>query len=109
MANTFKSIAVNQIGTVAQEVYTCPSNTVAVCIGSTTANIIGNEVTTKISLRKDGAGSYTDLVDFAPIPVGSSLKVLAGTKLVMEPGDTLRVESDTPASIDFILSLMEIS
>ena len=46
----------------------------------------------------------------APIPVGGSLVVVGGDqKLVMEPGDTIKVTSDTASSADVVLSHLDIT
>ncbi len=50
------------------------------------------------------------MVKDAPVPVGGTLVVVGGDqKLVMEPGDTVTVESDTASSADVILSHLDIT
>lgn len=48
------------------------------------------------------------LVKDAPIPVGSTLQIIDGQKLVLLPGDTLEVKCETPdVGLDAIVSLVE--
>ena len=58
-----------------------------------------NDVTTNVSsyIGKD-----------LPIPSGSALDVLAG-KVVLQTGDTIVVQSDTLASVNISMSIMEIT
>jgi len=46
------------------------------------------------------------LVKGAPIPANSALSLLDG-KIILEAGDTVVVTSDTAASADVILSVLE--
>ena len=60
--------------------------------------------------RTSGAVDDVHLVKAAPIPVGSSLVVVGGDqKVVMEPGDTITVKSDTASSADVVLSHLDIT
>ena len=46
----------------------------------------------------------------APIPVGGSLVVVGGDqKVVLEPGDAIKVTSDTASSADVVLSHLDIT
>ena len=44
-----------------------------------------------------------------PIPVGSSLELLAGNKVVLEAGDVLRVDCSVADKLSGTLSIMEIT
>ena len=100
MANTFKNETASGVGTTPTTVYTVPSATSTVTIGLTVANV----ETTQIKVDVQAAGVY--VVKDVPIPAGSSLSVLAG-KIVLEATDTVVVTSDTAASADVILSILE--
>lgn len=114
MANSFKSKTDTAIGTSAATLYTCPSSTQSTIIGLTVANIVSAQIVIDVQLdasgRTAGAQDSVYIIKDAPIPVGSSLVVVGGEqKVVMEPGDTLKITSDTASSADAIASLLEIT
>jgi hypothetical protein len=45
----------------------------------------------------------------APIPVGSTLEVMSGNKVVLQATDVLKIDCDVAAKIDATLSIMEIT
>ena len=51
-------------------------------------------------------GDDVYLIKNVSIPYGSSLEIVEG-KIVMQAGDVIKVESDTAASIDVALSVLE--
>ena len=114
MANSFKSKTDTAVGTSAATIYTCPSSTESTLIGLTVANIHTSQIEVDVQLdassRTSGAQDSVYLIKDAPVPVGSSLVVIGGDqKVVMEPGDALKVISNTASSADVALSLLEIT
>ena len=110
MANSFKRKTSAGIGTSYTPIdsYTVPASTEVTVIGLTVSNVTASTVNATVSLF-DGA-SYISIVTDAPVPGGGSLVVVGGDqKLVMEPGDSMRVKSDTASSIDVIMSILEIT
>lgn len=102
MANTFKNYIDTGVGTSPSTSYTVPASTTAVMIGMTVANVESSQITIDVQC----AGAY--LVKGAAIPAGSSLSVLDG-KIILETTDTVVVTSDTAASADVIISVLEQS
>tara|TARA_B100000780_G_scaffold261637_1_gene214224 strand:+ start:133 stop:462 length:330 start_codon:yes stop_codon:yes gene_type:complete len=109
MANTFKSITSGSIGTTLVDVYTCPVSTTTIILGASIANIDNNPIGGSIKLAKSGSGDDVFIVKQAPVPVGSTVEVMSGNKVVLEASDTLQFQSDTAGSMDTIVSLLEIS
>lgn len=110
MANTFKNYTSRLIGTSPTVVgtYTVGAATQTTLIGLSCANTLTAAVTVDIYLN-DGSNS-TYIVKNAPIPSGGTLVAVGGEqKIVMETGDKIYVASDTAASVDVIMSLLEIS
>ena len=127
MANTFK------VATFAAEpasagtpyvIYTAPSSpsTTTVVIGLILTNLHTSQVTTEVELvsttsgggRGDnGTGSAVNATSFlvkdAPIPVGASLEVLTGGKVILETTDALRVDCSVADKLSGTLSIMEIT
>ena len=102
MANTFVNYTGAAVGTTPSTVYTVPAATTAVMIGMNVANVTTSQITVDVQV----AGVY--LVKGVPIPAGSSLSVLDG-KIIMEAADTAVVTSNTAASVDVIISVLEQS
>ena len=114
MANAFLSETDTGIGTSPATVFTCPSSTQTTIIGLSVANIETSQITVDVKLdasgRTSGAEDSVYLVKAAPIPVGGALVVIGGDqKVVMEPGDAIKVTSDTAASADVVLSHLDIT
>ena len=114
MANTFRSETDASVGTSPATIYTCPADTQVTVIGLTVANRVTSQIEVDVQLdantRTSGAEDTVYLIKDAPVPVGSSLIVVGGEqKVVMEPGDTIKVTSNTASSADVALSILEIS
>ena len=114
MANAFLSETDTGIGSSPATVFTCPSATQTTIIGLSVANIETSQILVDVQLdasgRTSGAEDSVYLVKAAPIPVGGALVVIGGDqKVVMEPGDAIKVTSDTAASADVVLSHLDIT
>lgn len=110
MAQAFKRYLSRSIGTGATDVgsYTVPAATQVTCIGLTLANRTGSLISVDASVYDASLETY--LVKSAPIPVGGSLVVIGGDqKVVLETGDSIRVTSNAAASVDAVLSVLELS
>ncbi len=115
MANTFKVITKAGV-TSADVIYTVASSTTTVLLGMMLGNTTSGATTATVTLTSDTANrsganneanQATELVTNAPLPVGSSLELLAGNKVVMEATDTLSLTAS--AATDITLSVMEIT
>ena len=102
MANNFKNYTSSSVGTSPVTTYTVPGSTVAVVIGCNVANVTSSQITFSVQV----AGVY--LVKDVPLPAGSAISVLDG-KIILEAADTVVVTSDTAASADVIVSVLEQS
>ena len=63
----------------------------------------------QVSVRvKKANGTKAHVVKSAPIPVGSSIQIIDGQKLVLQAGDALEVKCETLGeNVDVIVSLVE--
>jgi len=115
MANTFKLKTKTGIGTSLTTIYTVPTTptTTTVVIGLTVANILGGSVTASGQIvTASSSGENADDVYFIkniPLPSGSSVEMMSGNKINLEEGDIIKISSDTAASLDAVLSIMEIT
>ena len=112
MANTFRVVTFaaepNSAGT-PYTIYTVPSSTTTVVIGLILSNIHTAQVTTTSGGGRAATNGTSFLVKDAPIPVGSSLELLTGGKVILETGDLLRIDCSVADKISGTLSIMEIT
>ena len=114
MANAFLSETDKEIGTSTATIFTCGSSTESTIIGLSVANRVTSQILVDVELdasnRTSGSEDKVFLVKDAPIPVGGTLVVIGGDqKVVLEPGDTIKVTSDTASSADVVLSHLDIT
>ena len=119
MANTFKVVTFaaepNSAGS-PYTIYTVPSSTTTVVIGLILTNIHTSQVTTEVELVSTTSGGgraatngTSFLVKDAPIPVGSSLELLSGGKVILETTDAIQIDCSVADKISGTLSIMEIT
>ena len=115
MANTFK-LASKASVTSNDVIFTCASGASAVllgCIisnsttGATTCTLTLSSTTSNRTNANNESNQPIEILTNAPLPVGSSLEVLAGNKIVLEEGDSISLAA--AAASDIALSLMEIT
>ena len=119
MANTFKVVSHDVMPASAgtpEDLYTTPSSTTTVVIGLIIANIHTAQVTASVKLVSDTSGggraatnTTTFLLKDAPIPVGASLEILAGNKVVLETGDNIEIDCSVADKVSVTMSIMEIT
>lgn len=109
MANNFKSSGTNAVGTTKLTCYTAPASTTTTVIGMSCSNILPSTSTTvDVILGKGGSEYY--IVKGAPVQPGGALIAVGGDqKLVLETGNTIKVQATNAAAIDVIVSVLEVS
>jgi hypothetical protein len=105
MANTFKNALARNVGTSAVTVYSAPSSKNSICIELDVCNTTNSGVTVDAYITSGGNNYY--IVKGAPVPVGGSLQIIAGQKIVLTNLDALKVVSSTASSLDIIASILE--
>ena len=119
MANTFKVVSHDVMpassGT-PEDLYTCPSSTTTIILGMVLANVHTSQVTVSVKLVSDTSGggrtatnTTTFLLKDAPLPVGSSLEILAGNKVVLETTDKIQIDCSVADKASVTMSIMEIT
>ena len=121
MANTFKCITFAaepaSAGT-PYTMYTVASSTTTVIVGLLLTNIHTTSVTVEVELVSDtanrnGANNVANGTAFLAkdvvIPAKSSLEILAGSKIVMEQTDVLKIDCSVADKVSGTLSVMEIT
>jgi hypothetical protein len=110
MANTFKvktNDAMPSSSGTPLTLYTVPSSTTSVVLGLTAA------VDVSVKIESDTSDTETNqnvfVVKNAPIPVGGTLEVLTGSKVVLQTTDVVKIDCSVSGKIDAALSIMEIT
>ena len=110
MANAFKSGGSNTIGLSKTTIYTAPALTTSTVIGLSLANVLTTETTIKVDVILGKGASEYYIIRGAPVMAGGTLIVVGGDqKLVLETGNTVKVVSSIAASVDAIISVLEVS
>ena len=121
MANTFKCVTFAaepaSAGT-PYVMYTVASSTTTVILGLVLSNIHSASVTVEVELVSDTANrggtnnvanGTAFLAKDVVIPAKSSLEILAGSKIVMETTDVLKIDCSVADKVSGTLSVMEIT
>ena len=110
MANTFKSDVKANVVTYALSA----STTVLVpASGSSTlvllSILLSNKVasSTDVDVFLETAGDDVFLIKNAPVPAGSSLEIISGSKIIMEANDKLKIRAATASAIDATVSYLD--
>ena len=123
MANNFRMINFaaepNSAGT-PYIMYEAGSGVTAIVLGLVLSNIHTSQVTATVRLVSStgSRGGATEslvsngtsiIVKDAPIPVGSSLELMAGNKVVLEVDDQITINCSVADKLSGTLSIMEIT
>jgi len=107
MANTFKRKTGNSVGTTLTTIYTVPASTTTVMIGGVISNVTGTDADAVV-LTSDGTNDISLIGEDTPIPANTALSFIDG-KIVLETGDTVKVQGSAANQLDVHLSIMEIT
>ena len=113
MANTFKlknnAVMPSSAGT-PDTLYTVPSSTTTVVIGLTLANVHTAQVTASVTVIDSSNSNETShVIKDAPIPVGGSIEIMSGNKIILEASDIIKVDCSVTDKVSATLSIMEIT
>ena len=111
MANTFK---IDTKSSVVTDAVTHTNANVTTAGGSATLVLLSVLVSNKGGTSADvdvylvtASGDDVYLVRNAPVPAGSSLELISGSKVIMESSDILRIRADTASALDASVSYLE--
>ena len=118
MANTFKvitrDVAPNASGT-PETLYTVQSGSTVVVLGMTLANVHTSQVTASVTLvstttqTSQTQNTTAHIVKDIPVPVGSSVEIMSGNKIILNADDRITVDCSVADKVSVILSYMEIT
>ena len=110
MANTFKSDVKANVVT---DALSASTTVLVTASGSSTlvllSILLSNKVasSTDVDVFLETAGDDVFLIKNAPVPAGSSLEIISGSKIIMEANDKLKIRAATASSIDATVSYLD--
>ena len=112
MANTFTKSTKSSLSTA--DVTSSSATNVVTAGGTATLIILSILVSNKTGSSANGniyllpnTGDAAFLIKNAPIPAGSSLEMISGSKVIMTASDVLRASSDTASALDITISYLQ--
>jgi hypothetical protein len=111
MANNFKNAFATSVSTNSgspTDVYTANNGSAcnSILIELDVANTGTSAVQVSILVRDSSANASFHIVKNAPLPVGSSLKVVSGQKVVLNGNDKVQIYA-TANTVDVVASILE--
>jgi hypothetical protein len=107
MANSFKSIQAT-VGATEATAYTAPTGAQVVIIGMRIGNNLASDISVAAYLGR--GATKTNLVgEGTPIPAGSALEGVMGSKVVMQAGDTFSIKGSAANCAELTLSVLEMT
>lgn len=107
MAEVFVRKSVS-LQTASSIIYTCPASTSAIVIGCRLSNTTAIDTSVNVKIN-DGTSTLRVCGIDTPLPVGSSLELVHGSKFVLSAGDQLIADTAADDDSALFLSVLEIS
>lgn len=104
MAYTNTSYMAKSVGTSASTLTTVASATTSTITSLVVANTTTSPITCDVYVTRSAVDYY--LVKAATVPVGGSLEVMQGNRVVLIASDALKVVSSVASSADVIVSVL---
>ena len=111
MANTFKqatksSLVTDAISSTNTNIFTAGSSSTLILLSAMVANKTSSSVNIDLYfVRISGNAVY--LLKDVPVPAGSSLELISGSKIILESSDILRARCDTASAADITVSYLD--
>ena len=111
MANTFTKntksslLTADVTSSATTNVVTAGSTATLIILSVLISNKTGSSANGNVYLLPS-TGDAAFLIKNAPIPAGSSLEMISGSKVIMNGSDVLRASSDTASALDITVSYL---
>jgi hypothetical protein len=111
MANTFTKntksglLTADVTSSATTNVLTAAPSTTLIILSILISNKIGSSANANVYLVPN-SGDSVFLLKNAPIPAGSSLEMIQGSKIILTFNDVLRASSDTSSALDITISYL---
>jgi hypothetical protein len=111
MANTFKmatksSLVTDAVSSSNTNILTAGGSATLIVLSALIANKTSNSVNVDLYVVTS-SGDDVYLINNAPVPAGSSLELISGSKIILESSDVLRARAETATSLDITVSYLE--
>ena len=111
MANTFKidtksSVSNAGTGDAATTVVTAGGSATLVILSILISNKTAASAQVDVFMNKN-SGDDVFLIKNAPVPAGSSLEIISGSKIILQSSDVLNITSNTASALDAAVSYLE--
>ena len=111
MANTFKqatksSLATDAISSANTNIFTSGGSSTLILLSAMVANKTSSSVNIDLYIVPN-SGDSVYLLKEVPVPAGSSLELISGSKIIMESADVLRARCDTATAADLTVSYLD--
>lgn len=107
MSYDFDRATLKDVGTTAETIYTAPAGVATLCMALNLANTTSAAVKVTVILHDAATSEDVDLLRDVGIPVSSALPAFGRQKHILKDGDYITIQSDTPDSIDALMSFIE--
>lgn len=118
MANTFKVITRDVAPATSgspETLYTVQTGSTVVVLGLTLANVHTAQVTGTVQLvstttqTNQTQNTTAHIVKDIPVPVGATVEIMAGNKLILNVGDIVKIDASVADKLSVTMSYMEIT
>ena len=111
MANTFKQatksgLVTTVISNSGTNILTAGGSSTLILLSALVANKTSSSANVDIYLVPSSGDSVYFLKE-VPVPAGSSLELISGSKIILESGDVLRARCDTASAADLTVSYLD--
>ena len=110
MANTFKSdtktnVVTDAVSSTNTNIVTASGSSTLVLLSILLTNTTASSVQVDVFLVTSGDNVH--LIKNAPVPAGSALEIISGSKIIMQANDVLRIRAATGSAIDATVSYQD--
>jgi hypothetical protein len=111
MANTFKqstksSLVTDAVSSSNANIVTAGNTSTLIILNALVANKTSTSANVDVYLVTD-SGDDVYLLKSVPVPAGSSLELITGSKIILESSDVLRARADTASALDLTISYLD--
>ncbi len=111
MANTFKqstksSLVTDAVSSTNANIVTAGNTSTLIILNALVANKTSTSANVDLYLVTD-SGDDVYLLKSVPVPAGSSLELITGSKIILESSDVLRARADTASALDLTISYLD--
>ena len=105
--NTYKSTAVKLLASGSTTVYTASAATTTLVKNIYIANIITSSIYVDVIMNKSGSATNYYLISSGSVPVQTSFQPISDP-IVLQTGDSIKINQSTVSGSDIIMSYLEI-